>query len=100
MVPAPDTARLLSDPPGARKSNVSSRSPHHQQRSSSIQSEGDPTLFFLAVLLIENRHGPWIEKNCGGPFKGNPVFSGVPQGLRRVPLELMFELPLHPRVIS
>jgi hypothetical protein len=42
---------------------------HRQQRSSAIQSEGDPTFLFLAVLVIEYRHGSWIEKNGGGPFK-------------------------------
>ena len=29
-----------------------------------------------------------------------PVFPGIPKGLCRVPLELMFELPLHPRIVS
>src|SRR5450432_310931 len=42
---------------------------HHQQHSGAIQSESDPTLLFLAVLVIEYRHGSWIEKNRGGPLK-------------------------------
>lgn len=39
---------------------------HHQQHSSAVQSESDPTLlFFLAVRIIEYRHGPRIEENRG-----------------------------------
>jgi len=45
------------------------RMAHHQQRSSAIQSEGDPTLLLLAVLIVEYRHGPWIEENRSGPLK-------------------------------
>jgi hypothetical protein len=28
------------------------------------------------------------------------VFFGIPEGLYRIPLELMLELPLHPKIIS
>src|SRR5271157_2881549 len=42
---------------------------HHQQHSSAIQSESDPTLLFLAMLIVEYRHGSGIEKDRGGPLK-------------------------------
>src|SRR3972149_4761964 len=69
------------------------------QRPCAVQSEGNPSVFVLAVFLVKLRKGFGIKKDRGGTLKGDAMLFQVQPSFDGIPLKLILEHLLHLGII-